>query len=162
MRNQTKLITTIGLIVIVAALAVGVTISTRKASSTVSSNTPAVSASPSGTTAPAVTTTASATEPEYKDGTYTASGSYNSPGGTQSISISVTLTGDKVTATSATAGATDHESSEYQSDFISGYQALVVGKSLDSLSLSRVSGSSLTSTGFNNAIATIKTQAKAS
>jgi hypothetical protein len=65
-----------------------------------------------------------------------------------------------ITGTSATGGANDPEASQYQSQFISGYKSLVVGKSIDSVSLSRVSGSSLTSQGFNNALQQIKNQAK--
>jgi hypothetical protein len=38
---------------------------------------------------------------------------------------------------------------------------LVVGKSVDEVSLSRVAGSSLTSLGFNNALTQIKEDAKA-
>lgn len=97
----------------------------------------------------------------YKDGTYSATGSYTSPGGREKITISVTLKNGKVAETSATQGATDDEAEEYQGKFIAGYKSQVVGKDVDSVSLSRVSGSSLTSQGFNSAIEQIKTQAKA-
>ena len=103
--------------------------------------------------APAATT-------KYKNGTYTASGSYSTPESTESISITVTIENDIVTATSAQNTAKDRESKEWQGDFISGYKSQVVGKAIASLSLGKVSGSSLTPTGFNNAIAKIRTQAQ--
>ena len=118
---------------------------------------PSASASASATDSSSSTTTSGS----YKDGTYTASGSYNSPGGRESIAISVTLTGGTITATSATPQATDGEAEEYQQQFILGYQTLVVGKKIDAVSLSRVAGSSLTSIGFNNALSTIKSEAAA-
>ena len=73
----------------------------------------------------------------------------------------MTLKNGVITDTSATKGATDPEAEEYQNRFIKNYKNLVVGKSISNLSLSRVSGSSLTSIGFNDAIDQIKSQAKA-
>lgn len=118
-------------------------------------------------TVPAVTTsqpednTSPTSATGYKDGNYTATGSYTSPGGREKITITITLKDGKVSGTSATQGATDDEAEEYQAKFISGYKSQVVGKDIDSLSLTRVSGSSLTPQGFNNAIEQIKNQAKA-
>ena len=50
---------------------------------------------------------------------------------------------------------------KFQGEFASGIQAQVVGKKLDELKVSKVAGSSLTSGGFNRAVADIKTQAQA-
>lgn len=105
---------------------------------------------------------ASSTAAAYKDGSYTATGTYDSPGGTEHLTVSVTLQNGVITATSAKSGAGDPEAQEYQNDFLSGYKQLVVGKNISSLSLSRVSGSSLTSQGFNSAINQIKSKAKQS
>ena len=157
-RNKHKLGAVIGLIVIVASIAVGGIAAGKH--KTVSATTTVTVASPTATTSATTQTSASATTSEYKDGTYTATGTYDSPGGTEAIKVTVTLADDKVTATSATAGATDPQSQEYQADFISGYKSLVVGKSLDSVHLSKVSGSSLTSTGFNSALSSIKLSAR--
>lgn len=96
-----------------------------------------------------------------KDGTYTAVGTYVSPGGTQHITVKVSLKGGVVTDATATSGAIDNESKLYQQDFISGYKSQVVGKSIDHVKLSRVSGSSLTSQGFNDAISQIRKKAEA-
>lgn len=108
-------------------------------------------------TAPAPVTTPSTT---YRNGSFSATGSYSSPGGNQTITIEVTIKDDVVVASSAQSGATDEESDEFQDKFISGYKQHVVGKKVDSVSLSRVSGSSLTSQGFNNALSKIRTQAR--
>jgi hypothetical protein len=53
------------------------------------------------------------------------------------------------------------ETVHYQGLFIANYKQYVIGKSIDSLNLSEVSGSSLTSSGFNAAVAEIKAQASA-
>lgn len=97
----------------------------------------------------------------YKDGTYTETGSYSTPGGRESIGVTVTLKDSVITSTTMTQNARTGEAREYQSDFESGYKSLVVGKNIDAVSLSRVAGSSLTSNGFNAAIDQIKTDAKA-
>lgn len=95
----------------------------------------------------------------YADGTYTATGSYSTPGGNESITVTVTLAGDTISSVSAEGSASRGDSSQYQSKFLSGYKSQVVGKDIDSVSLSRVSGSSLTSSGFNAAIEKIKDEA---
>lgn len=97
----------------------------------------------------------------YKDGEYEATGDYTSPGGSQEITVSVTVKDGVITDTSAQEGATDSESREHQEEFIDSYKTQVVGKKLSEISLSRVSGSSLTSQGFNDAIQQIRDQAAA-
>ena len=97
----------------------------------------------------------------YKDGQYTASASYEAPGETESITISVTLTANIITGTSAKSGSNSPVSSLYQQQFIAGYKQQIVGKNINSVKLSRISGSSLTSQGFNEALTQIKKQAQA-
>ncbi len=97
----------------------------------------------------------------FKDGTYKATGSYTSPGGNEEITVSVTLKDGVVTDTNATSGANDPTAEQYQGEFIAGYKDKVVGKKISAIKLSRVSGSSLTSEGFNSAIQKIQQQAKA-
>ena len=96
----------------------------------------------------------------YTDGTYTEDGSYLSPAGQQSVTVKVTLASDKVTAITVTPHATDATAKEYQGMFVQGVAAAVVGKDIDELDVSRVAGSSLTSGGFNQAIESIKSDAK--
>jgi uncharacterized protein with FMN-binding domain len=97
----------------------------------------------------------------YKDGTYSATGSYSSPGGLQTIDLTVTIEKGIITSTSLVTKATDGDAKEYQADFARAYKGFVVGRNVDKVSLSRVAGSSLTSNGFNKALDQIKTDAKA-
>lgn len=105
-------------------------------------------------------TVASSEAATYKDGTYSATGSYVSPGGNERIAVTLTLENDIVSDVSATPQAASPTSRDYQSLFVKGYQTQVVGKDIDTLNLSRVSGSSLTSKGFNDALAQIRRQAR--
>lgn len=97
----------------------------------------------------------------YKNGTYSADGIYRSPAGGESVSITLTLKDDVVTATSFQGHATAPKSVVMQEKFAAGFQELVVGKSIDELSLDVVNGSSLTGAGFMDAVAKIKAEAKA-
>ncbi len=97
----------------------------------------------------------------YKDGTYTATGSYMSPGGPDKVGVTLTLKNDIITDASVTPMPGDLKSAKFQDMFISGYKAFVVGKNIADVNLTKVSGSSLTPIGFNNALAQIKVQAKA-
>ncbi len=97
----------------------------------------------------------------YANGTYTAVGSYSTPGGRESIELTVQIVNDTVSATSLKQNAITGEAMEYQEKFASGYKDFVVGKSVNDVSLSRVAGSSLTSAGFNTALEQIKTDAAA-
>ena len=96
----------------------------------------------------------------YKDGTYSATGSYNSPGGPDQLGVTVTISNDVIADVSVTSGAGDRTSQRYQNMFISSYKQFVVGQDISSLNLGKISGSSLTPIGFNDALAKIKTQAK--
>ena len=115
-------------------------------------------ATPSATST-ASASTGSASGSTYKDGTYTADGSYQTPETVEKISVSITVKSDTVTAVEVTGDPQASETKHYQSQFIGGISAQVVGKRLDEISVSRVSGSSLTSKGFNQALAVIRTEA---
>ncbi len=96
----------------------------------------------------------------YEDGTYTATGSYVSPGGPESIGVTLTLKDDVVTAVSIQKNATLDKSINFQGLFAAGISAQVVGKSLDEIGgYSSVNGSSLTPDGFDAALSSIKAQA---
>lgn len=97
----------------------------------------------------------------YKDGEYTALGNYTSPGGAETVDVKLTLKDDVVTAVSLTPKATRPISIKMQNTVATNVGALVVGKKLDEVILDKVSGSSLTPKGFNDAIAKIKVSAKA-
>lgn len=117
---------------------------------------PAPAPAPTPTPAPAAPTPASA----YKDGTYSATGNYGSPAGAETIGVTITLKSDVIADAVVEAHATNPRSKIMQADFVANYKPLVIGKKIDEVRLTKVSGSSLTSTGFNEALAKIKAQAK--
>jgi len=111
------------------------------------------------TTTPTATPTS--TTSAYKDGTYTATGNYISPGGAEHIDVSLTLKGGVVTASTVTKGAERPISVNMQTMFVNNYKEQVEGKNIDEINLTKVSGSSLTPKGFDDALAKIKAEAKA-
>lgn len=105
-------------------------------------------------------TTATASSGVYKDGTYTTKTEYFTPGGTESITVNLTISGGTISAASLSQEATQRDSEFYQQSFADSYKSYVVGKSISGLSLSRVAGASLTTQGFNDALDTIRTKAQ--
>lgn len=96
----------------------------------------------------------------YKDEIYSAVGNYFSPGGAEQIKITLTFKGDTIIDAQAEPQATRPNSIKFQSIFTSNFKQFVVGKKIDEVVLDKVSGSSLTPKGFNDALAKIKVQAK--
>ena len=141
-------------------------------SSTATAGTEDAGSSAAATSAPAATSSAapastdsastgSAATGAYADGTYEADGSYTSPGGNESVGVELTLESGVVTAVTVTPESENPTGQEYQTRVASGISGEVVGKSLDELDVTKVSGSSLTSGGFNDAVETIKADAAA-
>ena len=98
----------------------------------------------------------------YKDGTYTTSTSYSVPEGyTNSIEVSLTIANSKVTTVTVNDSYDDHESQRYIDGFESSIESAIVGKDMSGLSISRLSGASLTSSAFNNVLDTIRSDAAA-
>ena len=116
---------------------------------------------PSSTPSTGSDSTAATGSSTYADGTYEATGGYTSPNGQEEVDVSVILEGDIITAVTVTPEATNPNSVNYQTQFADGIAAVVVGKDIDEIEVSRVAGSSLTSGGFNKAIETIKSEAAA-
>jgi hypothetical protein len=145
----------IAAIIIIGALATRTkstqTVATRTAAKDTSTNT----AQTSNQTCSTITANTT-----FKDGTYAAVGSYTSPGGSESIKVNLTLSDNVVTAATVTSGANDPTASSYQGYFISGYKPSVVGKKISTIKLSNVSGSSLTSQGFNQALQKVECHAE--
>jgi len=98
----------------------------------------------------------------YKDGTYSADGNYFSPGGSEQIALRLNIKddiiADAVTEANSPSGPT---AIRYQAIFVANFKQYVVGKKIDEVKLDKVSGSSLTPKGFNDALNKIKAQAKA-
>lgn len=97
----------------------------------------------------------------YTNGTYTAVGDYISPGGAETINITLVIENDVVTDATAIPQATRPISVTMQSAFVGGFKELIVGKNVDEITIDKVSGSSLTPKGFMDALVKIKAQAKA-
>ena len=105
-------------------------------------------------------TTDTVSSSTYADGEYTATGSYTTPGGRESVTVTLTLD-DVVSAVSVDGSAEQGDSLRYQSEFIENIASQVVGVAIDDLDVSKVAGSSLTSSGFNDAISQIAAEAQA-
>lgn len=155
-RKKNPAIVAIIVIVLLALAGGAVYVATRPSETTTTENTTQNETGNSSTPAES-----SEVAGDYKNGTYEASGSYSTPGGRESVDLTVTITDGVITATEIDGSATSGDSLQYQTRFINNYKSMVVGKSVDEVSLSRVAGSSLTSTGFNNALDQIKTDASA-
>lgn len=96
----------------------------------------------------------------YKDGTYTSTGTYTSPAGQEEVEVTVTLADGVISDVQFVGKAVNEKSVFMQGVFSENYQPLVLGKNIDEVKLDKVSGSSLTPKGFNNALETIKAEAK--
>ena len=113
--------------------------------------------SPSVTAVPTMTSTASS----FKDGVYTVTGNYDSPGGPESIGVKVTLANGVITDAVVEPHATLPISQKLQGEFVAGFKQYVIGKKIDEVNLTKVSGASLTPIGFNDALNKIEAQSKA-
>ncbi len=123
------------------------------------SDDPASSAPTTSETSSATDGTSSAAS--VKDGDYEAEGEYANPGGQSMVKVELTLADGKISDITVTPEAANGTSKGFQAKFAGGISGEVVGKSLDELDVSKVSGSSLTSQGFNQAIEQIKADATA-
>lgn len=95
----------------------------------------------------------------YKDGTYTAKGAYSVHAGPEEITISLTLKDGVITDTTFAGTPAVKMSQKYMDMFAENYKPLVIGKKISEVKLGKVSGSSLTPMGFNDAVEKIKQQA---
>jgi uncharacterized protein with FMN-binding domain len=121
------------------------------ASGTPSAGQAAVSTAPSAASSAAT----------LKDGSYTATGGYQSPGGASAVAVTLTLKSGTITALKVVPKAENPTAQQYESQFASGVNAVAVGKPIADLQVGAVSGSSLTSQGFEKALAAIRSKAAA-
>ena len=96
----------------------------------------------------------------YKDGTYSAIGNYTAPSGPEEIGVSLTLSNNTITDATVEAKATIEASKNFQRRFVNNYKQFVIGKNINDVKLDKVAGASLTSKGFEVALANIMDQAK--
>ena len=115
----------------------------------------------SAAAAPGTVVSAGGSGPGYKDGTYSADGTYVSPNGTETVGVELTLAAGTVSRPSTSPQHPSNPNTrKFQGEFAGGIAAQVVGKSIDELKVSKVAGSSLTSGGFNQAVEKIKSEAQ--
>lgn len=108
------------------------------------------------------TATTSSTANTYKDGTYSATISYYVPHSeANSLSAKVTIKDNKVAAVAVNHDYSDSESGMYVDSFESALENAVVGQDVGSLSPSRIGGATLTTQAFDDALTTIRNDAKA-
>ncbi len=96
----------------------------------------------------------------FKDGSYSAIGTYNSPAGAEDIGVNVTVKEDVITDATVEVKATNPASKNWQTTVSKNIKSVVVGKKLNDVVLDKVSGSSLTPKAWNEAITKIQTQAR--
>ena len=97
----------------------------------------------------------------YAAGDYSAEGSYSTPGGQEKLKVDLTLSADgTITALTVTPEGKSPNSKIFQGKFSSGISDVAVGKSISTLSVDKVAGSSLSSGGFNAALDDIAGQAQ--
>ncbi len=113
---------------------------------------------------------AAATEPEpevpvdasYRDGSFQANGTYQSPNGSENIIVVIELENDIVTDVEIITNPNNPTTANYQGQFADGIGEIVIGQDIDTLDVTVVAGSSLTGNGFREALDTIKADARES
>lgn len=96
----------------------------------------------------------------FKAGSYTVVGAYTSPAGAEEVEVTLEIDeAGVVMASDVTVLAENPISKKMQEDFKANYKTEVIGKNITELNLGKVSGSSLTPKGFNDAVDAIEQQA---
>jgi hypothetical protein len=108
----------------------------------------------------AVSVTVASRESVYKDGEYKAVGNYRSPGGEEQVGVTLDLKGDIIENAEVQTMGDRPNTMKFQGIFKDNFKSFVVGKNIDEVRLDKVSGSSLTPKGFNDALEKIKQEAK--
>ncbi len=96
----------------------------------------------------------------WKDGSYTADGSYKTPAGEETVTVSVTIKDGTVVDVDMKYEPKAEKSAKFMGLFNGNYKQYVVGQPIDQIHLDKVSGSSLTSRGFNAALEKIMSEAR--
>ncbi|MHA7238333.1 FMN-binding protein [Arthrobacter sp. TMS1-12-1] len=161
--RHTRLLTALAVVSILGTAGCAGADAGEPAAGTAASERPASDASAGAPAPPAPTPAAggsAAGEQAYEDGTYTETGTYQSPAGQEEVGVTLTVEADVVTAVEVEPMPTNPTTTQYQGRFAGGISDVVVGKKLDELSVDKVAGSSLTSGGFNDALGKIKSEAQ--
>lgn len=114
----------------------------------------------SSTPQPPVTSKPSNTS-GYANGTYSSTIGYRTPESIEAVKVTLTVSDGTVTDASVANTGSEPTSRRYQYAFANSYRSYVIGKSLASLDLNRVAGSSLTTLAFDAAVNKIRSEASA-
>lgn len=107
-------------------------------------------------TTPTSQTTQNTTTSSLRDGEYTATTSYEVPGGdTNTLTIVITMKDGVIVTAKSDSTYKDRESTRYIDGFESGLSGSVVGKDIKNIPQNRIGGASLTTRAFYTAINTI-------
>ncbi len=166
MDSRNKVFAVVGTVAIVATVGItGLALFVQKDSS---ANTEAMSqttsTSNSSTSVPASSNSeATTSSTSYKDGTYTSSAvSYSVPrGGYNSLKATVVINSGKISSVTTSNEVADRESGMYVSNFEGNLSSDAVGQTIGDYSPSRISGASLTTSAFDEALTDIAAQARA-
>lgn len=137
----------------------GASISTAQPAADPSSS---ASASASASTSAGSSSSSSAASTSgFKDGTFTKTAPYQTPGGTETVTVTVALRSGTITSVKVVGSEHTANAKHYVEAFAGGVGAQVVGKKIAGLQVGAIAGSSLTPNGFNTAVAQIEPAAKA-
>jgi len=140
----------------------GVATSASASTGTGSSDVTTTPSTPTSASSTNTSSTTTATSSGYKDGTYSATSNYSVPqGNSNSIGVSITVKDGVVTAVKTDENYSDRESEMYIDSFESLLQNAVVDKSIKNLQLNRIGGATLTTAAFDDALDSIRNDAKA-
>src|SRR5688572_12156218 len=153
MKSSNNTLKIVGAVIVIAVLAFLVWEFGLKGSSDSMQATPTPSESGAVESPPAMTAS-------YKDGTYSATGTYQNPASREEVDVTLTLADGRVTAVTFEGTPDNPTTVTMQNRFKQGFEAEVVGKPLDEVNLTVVNGSSLSPKGFMDALNQIKTQAQ--
>ncbi|MEJ7648731.1 MAG: FMN-binding protein [Nakamurella sp.] len=96
----------------------------------------------------------------FRDGDYASTGRYLTPGGNESIEVTLRVRDGVITAATSRTEALSPTARQFQEQFRVAIAAQVVARPLSSVSVDVVAGASLTSSGFNDALTRIRTEAR--
>ena len=99
------------------------------------------------------------TPSSYRDGSYSSTINYSVPRSTETITVTINLSGGAISSVSTQNSAVRGDSKFYQTDFANSIAGQVSNKKIDTINLSAVGGASLTTDAFMQALQNIKKQA---
>jgi major membrane immunogen (membrane-anchored lipoprotein) len=95
-----------------------------------------------------------------RDGSYQVTQKYRTPEGTSAAVFAITISNGLISQATTTYQSGDRESQKYVSLYNAGFGTATIGKSLKDIDEVYISGASLTSAAFDQALVSLKQQAQ--